>query len=177
MNSESNDKLEKAFDPEIYIIEDEIITSLMNNPLFQARDQFFLKIFGLFITRQYLTQKTIKEATGFSIGKVSEEVNNLLDMGMIEVAHTSKYGKITYEASNAGILLLDYMKNILDKLVTWEKKLRKMRAELDEKRDELEDLYGYKEIYDKTDLYLNLITKYNKLLKKVELAIEELKDD
>jgi len=70
-------------------------------------------------------------------------------MGMIEVAHTSKYGKITYEANNAGIVLLDYMKNILDKLVTWEKKLRKMRAELDIKRDELEDLYGYNEVFDK----------------------------
>ena len=66
MSKEKTDKTEKTFDSEVYIIEDEIISTIMNNPLFQARDQFFLKTFGLFITRQYLTQKQIKQATGFT---------------------------------------------------------------------------------------------------------------
>jgi len=176
LSKEKTDKFEITFDSEVYIVEEEIISSIMNNPLFQARDQFFLKTFGLFITRQYLTQKQIKQATGFSIGKVSEEVNNLLEMGMIQVAHTSKYGKITYEASHAGILLLSYIKNVLDKIAKWQIKLKEMKEELEEKKEDLQDLHGYQIIYEKIVLYLQIITKYDKIVDKVEHGINELKE-
>lgn len=175
MSKEKTDKTEKTFDSEVYIIEDEIISTIMNNPLFQARDQFFLKTFGLFITRQYLTQKQIKQATGFSIGKVSEEVNNLLEMGMIEVANTSKYGKITYEASHAGILLLRYIKYIVKKLAKWQIRLTETKEELEERKEELQNFHGYQIIYDKIVLYLQIINKYDNLLDKVEQGIKGLK--
>jgi DNA-binding transcriptional regulator GbsR (MarR family) len=176
MSEKNSNKLEKTFAPEVYVIEDEIITYLINNPLFEGRDQFFLKVFGLFITRQYLTQNTIKKVTGFSIGKVSEEVNNLLEMDLIKISHTSKYGKITYEASSAGLMLLNYAKAILEKLASWESKLVTMKKELDESMKKLQNLYGYNTIYEKTVLYIQIISKYSNLLDQIENAITEIKN-
>jgi len=175
MSEQNSSKLEKTFAPEVYVIEDEIISYLINNPLFEGRDQFFLKVFGLFITRQYVTQNTIKRVTGFSIGKVSEEVNNLLEMGLIKIADTSKYGKITYEASSAGLMLLNYAKTILERLASWQNKLVKMKKELDDNKEKLQNLYGYNTIYEKVLLYIKIISKYSTLLDEIENAIGELK--
>ena len=186
MNSDNeNDKgnkntafnLEKTFDPEIYVIEDEIINYLLNTALFEGRDQFFLKVFGLFMTRQYLSQKTIKQVTGFSVGKISEEVNLLLEMGLIQIAHTTKYGKIIYEASSAGILLLTFTKTIIQKLASWREKLIKMKEDLDEKKEDLKDLYGYDEIYEKTAFNLEMIEKYGQVFDKIEQSIRLMREN
>ena len=83
---------EHLFDPDVYIIEDEIITHFLNSPMFTGRDPLFVRLLVLFITRKHLTQATLQRITGMSAGKISQEVNHLLDMGLIEIEKTSKKG-------------------------------------------------------------------------------------
>ena len=85
---------EMEFDPEVYVIEDDIINHFLSAPFFAPRDPLFIKILMLFITRQHLTQKTIQDITGMSTGKISKEVNNLLKLGFIKIVDKSKKGKL-----------------------------------------------------------------------------------
>ena len=74
---EQEDVKEILFDPEVYNVEDDIINQLLASPMFSTRDPMFIRILGYFMTRKYLTQKTLKRITGLSSGKISEEVNQL----------------------------------------------------------------------------------------------------
>ncbi|MFW9785811.1 MAG: hypothetical protein ACFFFB_26235, partial [Candidatus Heimdallarchaeota archaeon] len=58
-------KLKKIkFDPEVYIIEDDMLNQLLTSPMFSSRDPMFIRILGYFITRKFLTQKTLQRITG-----------------------------------------------------------------------------------------------------------------
>jgi DNA-binding transcriptional regulator GbsR (MarR family) len=154
---------EPKFDPEVYLIEDDIISHFLSSPIFANRDPLFIKILLLFITRKNLTQKTIQDVTGMSAGKISEEVNVLLDMGLIEIEKKSKTGKITYSANSAGMVLLNFTGSIIEKLVKWENELRKMKEELEAKRPQLNDLNGYERLYQNVKQFSILINKYKEL--------------
>lgn len=167
---------ELKFDPEVYVIEDDIINHFLSAPIFAPRDPLFVRILILFITRKYLTQKTIQDITGMSAGKISEEVNNLLDMRLIEIANKSKKGKITYSANSAGILFLNLTKSIVNRLVKWEKELSDMKKELEHRKKELEHLNGFKRIYQNTTHYLDLIMDYKKVTDIIEKYTESIEN-
>ena len=80
---------EIIFDPEVYILEDDIHNQLSTSRMFSTRDPLFIKLLGLFMTRKYLTQKTLKRITGLSAGKISQEVHHLLEDGLIEKAEVT----------------------------------------------------------------------------------------
>ncbi|MHA1671724.1 MAG: hypothetical protein ACTSV5_14290 [Promethearchaeota archaeon] len=54
----------------------------------------FNKIY--FITRKSLTQVKIQELTGYSRGTTSQELKQLISMGLIEKSSVSPTGEITY---------------------------------------------------------------------------------
>ena len=85
-----------------------------------GRDPLFIRLLILFVSRKYLTQNTLQKITGMSAGKISQEVNHLLDMDLIERAEITKKGKITYCASSAGLAFLSITRHIIGKLVNWE---------------------------------------------------------
>ncbi len=165
---------EILFDPDIYKLEDEILNHLIGSPLFASRDAYFTKILGLFITRKYLTQKTIQKITGLSAGKVSEEVNNLVDMGLINKKEVSKKGKIIYYAENAGLIFLKWTKNIIERLIKWEKELNNINSELDYKEEVLKPLNGYSRLYNLNNLFLEMISSYKKSLNKLNEYVKKL---
>ncbi len=154
---------EPKFDPEVYVIEDDIITYFLSSPIFANRDPLFIKILLLFITRKNLTQKTIQDITGMSAGKISEEVNVLLDMELIEISDKSNTGKITYSASSAGMVLLNFTGSILNKLAKWENELRNMKEDLEANRPQLNDLNGYERLYQNVKQFSALFNKYKEL--------------
>jgi DNA-binding transcriptional regulator GbsR (MarR family) len=168
---------EIEFDPEVFIIEDDVITHFLNSPMFTGRDPLFVRLLILFITRKYLTQNTLQKITGMSAGKISQEVNHLLEMGLIERAETSKKGKITYCASSAGVAFLSITRYTIGKLVNWEESLAKMKKELEDNKKELGQLNGYKRLYRFTEAIVNLISNYKKALDTLDNAIESLKKE
>lgn len=154
---------EPKFDPEVYVIEDDIITHFLSSPLFSNRDPLFIKILFLFITRKFLTQKTIQDITGMSAGKISEEVNILLDMDLIKIKNKSKTGKITYSASSAGEVLLNFTRSIINKLVKLENELIRMKEELESKSEGLKNLNGYGRLSQNFKHFSDSIKKYKKI--------------
>jgi len=169
------DKKEKwkiKFDSEVYLIEDEILNQLIASPMFSSRDIMFIRILGFFITRKYLTQSRLQRITGLSAGKISKEVNLLLKNGLIEKVNVSDKGKITYGAKSAGIILLKFSRSVINRMVKWDEDLQKMRLELEDNRNNLENLNGYSRIYNINNYLLNLISKYKSFIDLVDKFIE-----
>jgi DNA-binding transcriptional regulator GbsR (MarR family) len=160
------------FDPEVYFVEDDMLNQLASSPMFSSRDPMFIRILGYFITRKYLTQKTIKRITGLSAGKISEEVNLLLENGLIEKSDISPKGKITYGAESAGIILLKFSRSIINRMAKWDNELQKMRVELEENRKILEALNGYPQIYKINEFLLDSISKYKIFIDLVDQVLE-----
>ena len=153
---------EIKFDPEVYIIEDEMINQLAASLMFFGRDPVFIRLLGLFMTRKDLTQKTLQRITGLSAGKISEEVNQLLEMDLIKKADVSKKGKIIYSANSAGLVLLKFSKSIINIMVNWEQGLEEMKLELDSNKTLLENEKGYNRITELNNFFLDAIKKYKK---------------
>ena len=166
-----------TFDPEVYIIEDDIITHFLNTPIFTGRDPLFVRILILFITRKELTQITLRKITGMSAGRISQEVNQLLEMDLIEIAETSKRGKITYHTKSAGIAFLSMTKHIIGRLLKWEESLTEMNKELVANQAEFGNLNGYKRLRGFTESILKLISNYKKATDTLDKAIDSLKNE
>ena len=153
---------EIEFDPEVYLIEEEILNILYSSPIFVGRDPTFLRILGLFMTRKYLTQKTLQKITGLSAGKISEEMNLFLKMGLIEKTVVSEKGKLIYSANSAGLILLKFSKSIINRMVKWEHEIEKMNLELENNKKSLENENGFSRIVELNDYFLGAIKKYKK---------------
>lgn len=168
---------EMNIDPEVYIIEDDIMNHFLDSPLLAGRDPLFVRILILFITRKYLTQTTLREITGMSAGRISQEVNTLLDMDLIEIAETSKKGKITYCAKSAGMVFLSMLNQLVGGYLESEESLIEMKEELEGNRAELENLNGYKRLRELTDVMIKIISSYKKTAGTLDKAIDSLKNE
>jgi DNA-binding transcriptional regulator GbsR (MarR family) len=169
-SNEQEELKEIDFDSEVYLVEDDILNQLKSSPMFTLRDPMFIRILGLFMTRKYLTQETLKRITGLSSGKISEEVNQLLDYKLIYIASTSEKGKITYGADS--YILLRFSRYILKRMEEKVKELEDMKSKLDKNKSDLESLDGFSQIYKIVDYTLSAILKYSKYLEKIDLLIE-----
>lgn len=167
---EQEDVKEILFDPEVYNVEDDIINQLLASPMFSTRDPMFIRILGYFMTRKYLTQKTLKRITGLSSGKISEEVNQLLENKLIYKATISDKGKITYGADF--LILLRFSRYIINRMTKWVKELEIMKFELEKNKTELENSVGYTQIYRIWDYTIGTISKYHDYAKKIDNLIE-----
>ncbi|MHA2038755.1 MAG: MarR family transcriptional regulator [Promethearchaeota archaeon] len=163
---EKEEVKEVIFDPEVYYIEDDIINQLLVSPMFSSRDPMFIRILGLLMTRKYITQKTLKRITGLSSGKISEEVNQLLEDKLIYKTSISDKGKITYGADF--LILLRFSRYIINHMTKWLKELETMKLELENNKSELETLDGYTQIYRIYDYTLNAISIYSEYIQKID---------
>lgn len=166
---EKEEVKEIIFDPEVCNVEDDIINQLLASPMFSSRDPMFIRILGLLMTRKYLTQKTLKRITGLSSGKISEQVNQLLEDKLIYKASISDKGKITYGADF--LILLRFSKYIINHMIKWIKELETMKLELENNKSELETLDGYTQIYRIYDYTLNTISRYREYVQKIDKFI------
>ena len=165
-----NDMKEIRFDEEVHLIESDIINHLLASPMFSNRDPMFIKILGYFMTRKYLTQETLNEITGLSSGKISEEVNQLLENKLIYREEISPKGKITYGADS--LILIRLSRHIINRITKWEKELEIMKLELENNKSELENLEAFAQIYKIYDYILGVIAEYSEYVKKIDKLIE-----
>ncbi|MFX0140003.1 MAG: MarR family transcriptional regulator [Candidatus Hodarchaeota archaeon] len=161
-----------SFDPEVYLVEDDMLNQISSSPMFSSRDPMFIRILGYFITRKYLTQKRLKRVTGLSAGKISEEVNLLIEDGLIEKSEISPKGKITYGAESAGKLLLKFSRAVINRMARWDKELEKIRMDLEDNRNNLEALNGYTRICRIYEFLLDIISRYKIFIEMVDKVLE-----
>jgi DNA-binding transcriptional regulator GbsR (MarR family) len=173
MNDDKKDKIKTiTFDPEVYLLEEEFLNHLINSPIFVSKDPIFIKILGYFITREYLTQKDLKRLTGLSTGKISQEVNDLVEHRFIEIANISETGKITYSCKSRGMVILKYAKDITDEVFKWEKQLLEIKSEIEENKEKLKNLKGFEKIYKIINVVLPAVSDYKKIRKLFDNALK-----
>ena len=174
MNGDKDKKLIiEKFDPEVYLIEEELLNHLINSPIFVSKDPLFIKILGYFITRQYLTQKDLKRLTGLSTGKISQEVNDLLEHGFIEIENVSEKGKITYSCKSRGMVILKYSMDIINEALKWEEELLEIKSELEDNKQSLQKLKGFDQIYKITNVILPSFSNYKELKEIIGNALKK----
>jgi DNA-binding transcriptional regulator GbsR (MarR family) len=156
------------FDPEVYEIEKNLIDHIISLEIFASKDPMFMRIFSLFITRRDLTQKRIKQITNLSTGKISEEINQMLRMGLIRKKEITPKGKITYTARSAGLMFINYTYSTIRNMLKWEEEISKIKVELDRKKPELGNLTGFEKIYEINEYFLDIIERYKHALSLVE---------
>lgn len=156
-------KVKEKFDPEIKKIENEIIKTLLKYTIFFVRGEITSKILFYFITRKDITQSEIQNLTGFSAGKISQELNNFLEFNLIKISKKSKPWIYTMES----VVLETFSRAItlLKTNIKWEKKFLEMKKELEDNREELQKLKGYDEVKDFIEVNLMRFSGYKVVIK------------
>jgi DNA-binding transcriptional regulator GbsR (MarR family) len=157
------------FDPEILKIEKEILEFLQSFPLFALQKSINSTIIAYFITRKNLTQEVIHQLTGFSKGIISQELKKLLKMEFIEKIKVSSKGEITYSMQSATKAFLKNFLNSQKEIFDFYNEFDDLKKEMDREKDEIENLYGYHDVYDLILLFtasLPLVVKVIEVLGK-----------
>lgn len=153
----------QEFDDDIKVIENEIIEFFTYTPMFFGKSEIFSKTFAYFITRRFLNQKQLRKLTGLSAGKVSQEINTLLELGIIEKVDVSETGKITYQMKSVILAFLRVSYNVLSEYMKWKAKIESINSELEEEKDNLRKLHGYDEILKVVNIFLEILPFYEKI--------------
>lgn len=163
----------EKFDPVIRNIENEIIENLLNCTIFTVRGEITSRILLYFITRKDLTQYELQDLTGFSAGKISQELNNLLEFNLIKISKKSKPWVYTMES--VVVEMFSRAINLLRANLKWEPKFLEIKREMEESREKLQELNGYNEIKDFIEINLRrfsgfkgILNLWEKLKKKYE---------
>lgn len=166
MYKELDDK--DTYDLNVRKIEKEIVDYLIQSPLYSTRNEITSRILIYIILRKEITQNILKDLTGYSSGKISQELNNLVDSGMIIRKKIEGIRKKVYTFESVEKISTTRVKNIITVMLKWENELGKMKNEMENKRSKLETMNGYNNIMNVIDFYLPAIKIYEKFAESLE---------
>jgi DNA-binding transcriptional regulator GbsR (MarR family) len=150
------------FDSDIREIEKQIINYLLKSIISSARGTITSTILFYFVTRKDLTQSELKELTQYSVGKISQEIKNFVDLGVIKVSKRSKPRIYSMESIMAETFSRAI--NLLKINIKWEPKLLEIKEELVTKKQELLNFDGYENIKNIVEENLFRISGYKKVV-------------
>ena len=157
------------FDPEIKKIEEEIISFFMHESAYSTLKYYTFLTYMYFFTRGILTQDKLRDLTGLSAGKISQILNSLVKNQSIDIIDKDTFkSEIPNELLRKKIYTMSpfqthFMRtsiNGLTILLNWEDRFKKIKSELNSKKEELENLNGYNEVVKIVNEYLNLMQIY-----------------
>lgn len=157
------------YDRNVRKIEKEIVDHLILSPLYSTRNEITSRILLYIIFRKEITQNVLKNLTGYSSGKISEELNNLVDSGMIIRKKIPGIRKKVYTFESVEQISTARVKNIITALLKWEGELDKMKNEMETNRSKLEKMNGYSNILNVLDFYLPAIKLYEKFADSLKI--------
>jgi predicted transcriptional regulator len=157
------------FDPEIKNFEKQIIEFLTTTPIFLGQKSKTLTIKAYFITRKILSQKKLKELTGFSSGTISQELKGLINKGIIEKTKISSTGEITYVMKSVEKAILNSdIDKVREEINLMEEDLHVFKSELENDKEELKSVKGFNKIYQLIDLFVYSVSFYKFIEKLFE---------
>ncbi len=156
-------KIEEKFDPEIKKIESEIIENLLNYTIFSVRGKITSTILFYFITRKHLTQSKLQNLTGFSAGKISQELNDFLEFNLIKIFKKSK--PWVYSMESVLVETFSRAINLLRSNLKWEVKFLEMKKEMEVNEEELKKFNGYDKVKDFLEENLRRFVGFKRILK------------
>jgi len=142
-NSRSIEEISKE---DIYTLEEKMITIITKSPLFQFLKTDYIPIMGYFITREKFSQKDLKNLTGYSTGHISQGLNYLLGLNLIESYKENGARHSTYKMKSIGYSLLSRYLKAIQKSNEFKPRLTEINEELENKKKEWQDLNGYHQI-------------------------------
>jgi len=160
-------------DPVLREIEEEVVQNLVDSTLFYSSSPIFRTILGYFITRKTLTQEILKELTGLSAGKISQELNKLHKMGFLERSRKLMTEQYFYSMESIDIAFINDAIIVLNTSLEWEPRLILISQELENNIEKMNNLNGYKEIVKFLKFVMPLMA-YSKGQKK---EMKELRDE
>jgi len=158
----------EPYDRNVRKIEKEIVDYLIQSPLYSTRNEITSRILLYIIFRKETTQNILKNLTGYSSGKISEELNNLVYSGMIIRKKIPGIRKKVYTFESVEQISTTRVKNIITALLKWEGELDKMKNEMETNRSKLEKMNGYSNILNVIDFYLPTIKLYEKFAESLK---------
>lgn len=150
-------------------LEKEIVDYLIQSPLYSTRNEITSRILLYIILRKEITQSLLKVLTGYSSGKISQELNNLVDSGMIIKKKKPGIRKKVYTFESVEQFSTTRVKNIIATMIKWQDEIKKIKNEMETKRSKLELMNGYENIMSVIDFYLPAIKIYEKLAESLEM--------
>ena len=159
----------EPYDRNVRKIEKEIVDYLIQSPLYSTRNEITSRILLYIIFRKEISQNILKNLTGYSSGKISEELNNLVDSGMIIRKKIPGIRKKVYTFESVDQISTTRVKNIITALLKWEGELDKMKNEMETNRSKLEKMNGYSNILNVIDFYLPAIKLYEKFADSLKI--------
>ncbi len=159
----------EPFDDEIKNFEGELIEFLLSAPLFGFQKSIYYTIKAYFITRKNLTQDMIHKLTGFSRGKISQELKKLVENAFIEKSKISRTGEITYSMDSPKKAIIKNFFNSQKEIFDFYNELNELKKEMNAEKNEIENLYGYTDVYE----LLTLLTASLPLTMKVIEVLEK----
>ena len=155
--------VEDKFDPEIKKIEDEIIESLLKYTIFSVRSEITSKIIFYFVTRKDLTQSELQYLTGISAGKISQELNNLMEFNLIKISKKSK--PWVYSMESVVVETFSRAISLVRTNLKWETKFLEIKREMIDNKEKLSKLNGYDKVKDFIEVNLMRFSGYKGILK------------
>jgi hypothetical protein len=166
-------KYDSEFSPQIEIIEKEMIEEVFDSLLFSFRSPYINKIIAYFVSRRFLTQSQIRDLTGFSVGEISQDLNKLIEQGLIHVVDKNEKGERIYEMESLKSVLYNRVTNLFTTIINHESQFISIKSEM--KNDiSLQKANGYDNISQVVEYYLSMIPMYKVFLSKFESFIDSL---
>ena len=173
-NEETQDL--QGFDPKVRDVEKKIVEFFAaTSSEFTGRNPIVSKVMTYFCIRKKLTQKELRELTGFSSGTISKTVRQLLDMNVITKdtipgTHTQVYrmDKLPFVSPRYFLRTETVMEHKIQKL-------QEMKKMLEANKEELEKLETYKKICLTVTQLLQILPTISVFMDKLEEKLENQK--
>ncbi len=167
----------EEFNDEIREIEKDIFKFLMFYSLFIGQKTTFKTIKIYFITRKSLTQEKLQELTGFSRGTISQELNELISMNLIEKTSISTTGEITYSMRNPIIAFIHSFSDLTKGISGFADSINAIKDDIEKEKVMIENLHGFDKIYQFVNALANAVPFSLELIKKIENELLNYQDE
>lgn len=157
------------YNQDVRKIEKDIVENLVASPIYSTRNEITTRILLHILLRREISQNLLKELTGYSSGKISQELNNLVDSGMITRKKIPGIRKKFYTFESVEQISITRIKNIISTMAKWKGELAKIRDEMIRNRSKLETMNGYHNILKILDFYIPTIKIYEKFVESLEI--------
>jgi DNA-binding transcriptional regulator GbsR (MarR family) len=137
---------EEISNENIFSLEKKLISLIIKSPIFQFLKSDYIRISGYFITREKCTQKKLKSLTGYSIGHISQGLNKLLELEIIQSYKEKGVRKSTYIMNSIGYSLIKRYLVTIQKTNEFKPMLIGINEQLENRKEEWQKLNGYGQI-------------------------------
>jgi len=175
--TKNNEEQEEISSKNIYDLEEKLILLIEKSPLFSFLKSDYIRIMGYFITREKLTQQNLKTLTGYSVGHISQGLNKLLELEIIESYKEKGARQSTYIMKSIGYSLLKRFLGAIRKGNEFKPMLIEINDQMENRKEEWRDLNGYSQIKTFVEERIEMMRYFDFLEEIMENELNKLPNE